>query len=630
MGTYNVIVTDINGCIIDSTITLVEPTQMTSLTSVTSNFTGFDISCVGATDGEVLVNVLEGSPNYSYEWTDVLGNVISIDQAPNGLGAGDYFVEITDNNGCVINDSITVGSPPPFDLTILVSTDYNGQDISCFLSEDGGVDLTVTGGAPLYNYVWTDILGNVISIDQNPTNFGAEEYFVSITDQNGCVTDTSIALTGPDIIQTVTSVISNYNGVDISCFGASDGEVLVDVIGGTPGYTYSWTNVGGVIVSTAFNAAGLPVGVYDVLVTDANGCSAVNNITLTQPNAVQAGIDIVSDFNGLPISCLGQEDGELIATSSGGVPGYTYIWNTTPVQPTQNAVGLGVGNYSVTVTDINGCQDTSNISIEGNPLPIIPALIQQEVCLGEVVMIQSQIADSQECEWYFSNGTYINGCGDIPVLFDEVGCYDVNLVVTGALGCVDSVFMEDYICINELPTAAFYANGYQYDIYDSSVDFINTSTGGSTYSWEFGDGTFGSSYDITHVFPSAEGAVYQVSLFVYSDAGCVDSAYRNVFINNDIIIYVPNTFTPDGDEFNNVFSPVISSGVDPQQYELLIFNRWGEIVFESHNYAIGWPGTYGRSGEKECQDGTYSWKITVGSDENSAVKTFIGHVNLLR
>ena len=101
-------------------------------------------------------------------------------------------------------------------------------------------------------------------------------------------------------------------------------------------------------------------------------------------------------------------------------------------------------------------------------------------------------------------------------------------------------------------------------------------------------------------------------------------------MNDHLILYVPNTFTPDGDDYNEVFLPVLTSGFDPENYVLFIYNRWGELIFESHNHLVGWDGTYGVGHKFPVQDGTYTWKIIVGEEDSRAKHTFHGHVNVLR
>jgi len=120
-------------------------------------------------------------------------------------------------------------------------------------------------------------------------------------------------------------------------------------------------------------------------------------------------------------------------------------------------------------------------------------------------------------------------------------------------------------------------------------------------------------------------------LIAYSPAGCVDTAYSTIQIYEDLIFYIPNTFTPDNDDYNPTFQPIFTAGYDPYDYTLLIFNRWGEIVFESHNTEIGWDGTYGSNDEIDLvQDGTYTWKIEFKTTRNDERVMRVGHVNIIR
>jgi gliding motility-associated-like protein len=118
-------------------------------------------------------------------------------------------------------------------------------------------------------------------------------------------------------------------------------------------------------------------------------------------------------------------------------------------------------------------------------------------------------------------------------------------------------------------------------------------------------------------------------LIATSEFGFVDSAYATLIIKEELIFYVPNTFTPDQDDYNEVFLPVFTSGYDPYNYSLLIFNRWGQVVFESHDTDQGWKGTYGVDGDL-VQDGTYTWKIDFGLKQTKEMQSLVGHVNVLR
>jgi gliding motility-associated-like protein len=163
----------------------------------------------------------------------------------------------------------------------------------------------------------------------------------------------------------------------------------------------------------------------------------------------------------------------------------------------------------------------------------------------------------------------------------------------------------------------------------STVDFLNGSIGASEYQWFFGDGATSTEVNPTHTYPEVENS-YDIMLVASTSFGCSDTAYSRVTIVEELIFYVPNTFTPDGDNYNEVFLPVFTSGFDPFDYHLMIFNRWGEIIFESYDHTVGWDGTYGAASETIVKDGTYIWKIEFKTKVNDERKMHVGHVNVLK
>jgi len=231
------------------------------------------------------------------------------------------------------------------------------------------------------------------------------------------------------------------------------------------------------------------------------------------------------------------------------------------------------------------------------------------------------------CTWTFGDGSTTVGCGAVNHMFTEVGCYDVSLQVENAQGCVNSATYPNYICVEGNPNAAFYFSPATLNSSDLSTQTINTSTGATAYYWDFGDGTTSAEENPAHTFISSGNQEYEVMLVAISNAGCVDTTYNTIIVNEEVVFYIPNAFTPDGDAHNQTFQPVFSSGVDPKKYKLLIFDRWGEVIFESDNYDVGWDGAYG--GEL-VQDGTYIWKVEFGEAQTDKRQTHTGHVTLLR
>ena len=630
-GWYQIVIFDNNNCVISDSIFMTAPAVLNVSTTVTTNYNGEDVSCQGASDGGVNVVALDGTPGYTYQWEDSLGNILSTNPNVNGLSAGWYFVTVTDQNSCTSFDSIQVVDAPQLISTIAVSSNYNGQDISCFGSSDGSIDFNVIGGIPGYVYEWSDSLGNIIGNTEDLTGLTAGAYDIHLLDLNGCIVDTSITLTNPPELTSLTAVISDYNGEDISCFQLSDGIIEVIANGGTPGLSYEWVDSFGNVISNNSLVNGVPEGTYTATVTDVNGCAVINAIYVSQPPALTLSIDILTNYFGLPISCEFQQDGEIGTTVSGGTPGYTYLWDTNPTQTTPIITDLGEGTYTVVVIDINGCTLTDSVILDANPIPILNPDASVEACQGEAVTFNANSGPNESCEWVFSNGIVLNDCGPNTLFVSGVGCYDALLIITNQFGCQDSASMADYICIRPNPIASFTANPTIISVLDTDVDFTNESTGATDYIWSFGDGGSATSTDAYHQYPFDQTGYYDAVLIAINEYGCTDTASVLLHVKDALLFYVPNTFTPDGDQYNNSFKPVIGSGVSPENYEFAIFNRWGELIFITNDLNESWDGTY--KGNR-CQDGTYAWKLLMTASKNviesGQRSEYVGHVNIIR
>jgi uncharacterized repeat protein (TIGR01451 family) len=343
-GTYQVTVTDSQGCIVVESITIVEPAAL-ELT-IDSD----DVLCFGESTGSATANVSGGTPDYTYLWSD--GQTTQI---ATGLAAGTYEVTVTDANGCEITESITITQPEE----ILLSTATTNAN--CSDSDDGTATVTATGGTDPYSYLWSD--GQTT---QMATGLAAGDYSVTVTDTNGCEATATVTITQPDIIELTVS------GVDPLCFGGNDGEASVSASGGTAPYTYLWSDG-----QTTATATGLTAGTYTVTVTDANDCSVSESITLTEPTELLA--DVVAGS----IDCFGESDATATVTATGGTPPYTYLWDDPASQTTATATGLTAGTYQVTVTDSQGCIVVESITIV-EPAALELTIDSDDVdCFGE-------------------------------------------------------------------------------------------------------------------------------------------------------------------------------------------------------------------------------------------------------
>ena len=350
-GTYSVTVTDDNGCSTTASVTITEPAVLQASIDLNNN-----VSCNGGADGSATASASGGTPAYGYQWSASAGSQTTA--TASNLPAGAHTVTITDANNCSATASIIVTEP----TTLLVSTSLI-DNVSCNGGADGSASASASGGTPPYNYQWSASAGNQTTA--TATNLPAGTHIISVTDDNGCVATADVTVSEPAALTATTTLNSN-----VSCFGLSDGSATVSVTGGTPAYSYLWDN--GEVTATAI---ALAAGNHAVTVTDANGCSDIATINISEPTLLTASTSV--DNN---VSCNGGNDASATVTAAGGTPGYSYQWDAAAGgQTTATASNLSAGTYSVTVTDDNGCSTTASVTITE------PAVLQASVSLGNNV-----------------------------------------------------------------------------------------------------------------------------------------------------------------------------------------------------------------------------------------------------
>jgi hypothetical protein len=344
---YTVTVTDIKGCTAIDTARVENPTNpmISSITGQTN------ISCYGECDGSIILTLSNGTAPYTYNFTPLLGNTVTI----TGLCVGTWVSgdSITDANGCTLHaQAITYITQPP----VLNSSAQVVTNVSCS-GGNGCATATASGGTQPYSYLWSPTGGT----GDTACGLLMGDYTVTVTDANGCSTASTINITQP------ASMTANAQALtDALCTYTNEGSATVAANGGTLPYTYSWSPTGG-SADTAYN---LSPGPYNVLVTDANGCTATAGAVISSPSAIVPNLQLTAN-----VSCNGGSDGCVTVNPTGGTGSYSYDWSTT-----WSPCSLPEGTYTVTVTDANGCSTTSSVTVTEPPALIVSLSVTDATC----------------------------------------------------------------------------------------------------------------------------------------------------------------------------------------------------------------------------------------------------------
>jgi gliding motility-associated-like protein len=408
-GNYIVTITDTNGCNVPINATVAEPTALTATTS------GTDVLCTGDATGTATVNPSGGTPGYTYSWNTF---PVQTTQTAVNLYQGGYTVYVTDTNNCV--DSFTVVINQPQALGAAPSQ----TNVNCFGDSTAMASVSVTGGITPYTYSWNT---TPVQVTDTAFNLPAGTYTVSILDSNNCTASATVIITQPTAALTATS-----STTDVLCNGGSTGTATVNPTGGTPGYTYLWDSTPN---QTTQTATGLPAGTYTCVITDTLNCSyTVVSVIVNEPTVLTATSSTTD------VLCNGGSTGSATANPSGGVPGYSYSWNSTPVQTTQTATGLPQGSYTCTITDTNSC--TFQVTVT----------INEPAALANAVVISQYGSYNIQCNGGTNGYIVLNESGGTPnftyvwtgtaATTDSAGGLTAgpySVIVTDGNGCTDTV-----------------------------------------------------------------------------------------------------------------------------------------------------------------------------------------------
>ncbi len=590
-SSYTVTVTDANGCTNNPQTTTVVVSQPIVITPEVQN-----VLCHGECSGSAVLNIQGGIPPFIYTWdsnTDHIEN----------LCAGNYQVSITDIYNCTGSSSFFITEPD----TMYVAT-LSGPT-TCYGYNDGFAQVDVHGGVQEYQYLWDD------GQTEAYVNMGAGLHYVTVTDANACERVATAFIDQPEAIFVSTP---QPNGGTI-CLGETF-HTHVSATGGTGPYEFDWSGPNGFEWhGHNFTVTPTTSATYTLSVTDLKGCTAPTRQMTVNVNPP---IEILSVTQETDEICKGDKiDFNVEITGGNGGPYRIMVDNygivTTPCYIRANETGW----YPFTVSDACG-SPTARDSVYAlvHPLPNVGFYSDKSSSCPPGTMQFFEVSDdnaNQTYYWDFGNERYSTAKNPTQT-FEETGSYNVSLTITSDFGCKNTKTKNNMIVIHEQPRAEFVIDPDQTTILTTEIKFINYSEGGTTFLWDFGDGKTSIWSDDTQIHTYSKAGSYTAMLVAKNEYQCVDTAYKKLNITDVYTFYAPTAFTPNGDGDNDYFY-ISGNGINPDDFELIIYNRWGERVYKGNTFnmeapqTMGWDGSNDGSvlkGDPVVTTGPYNWVCT--------------------
>ncbi|NCC87755.1 MAG: PKD domain-containing protein [Clostridia bacterium] len=607
--TYTVYVEDANGCISNQATsqTIVSPEIFLDLTTE-------DNRCYESCDGSATIGITGGLQPFSYSWA-------SNSPLYENLCAGLYTLTITDQIGCTADTMFIINQPPQMQMNL------ETEDAPCSDSDTGESIAIVSGGTPPYNYVWENA---------NYTNHliaAPGSYDLTVSDDNNCRIYGTAVIESPQVLR----VLPLYNPT--ICIGG-EAQVIAQAAGGTPPYNFYWQGTDSSEEHEhLFYTSPETTTTYNLTVTDDNGCSvdgynvkvkvhpplSINHIINSVNNVcLGAGTQIELDISG------GNGGPYQVSTSEGDIVGSLFTYY--PEETT---------NLVFTVEDL--CETpavSDSIMIFVHDKPFVDFTIGvTEGCPGHRINFRSlDTAENYEYVWDFGDDIFAF-IKNPTHAYSQSGYYQVGLTVQDEFGCTNNITKDSAIFIYPQPYANFSADPQIASILNPHVKFNNYSEDALFYFWYYGDGDSTINFrNPMHYFNDI--GEYEVMLVSENEYGCSDTITRTVLVKSEYTIWEPNAFTPNGDGTNDCFK-ICGVGIDHHTFNLIIYNRWGELVFSTDEYAPdddctdcgkgSWDGTRGshQAGDRYLPNGIYYWYATF-TDTEGIGHEHQGNIQLIR
>lgn len=580
-GAYTATYTDANGCVSNPSL----PINVTVWALPVANAGNSGSNCAGA--GVQLT----GSGGITYSWMPTLGlsNASISNPFANPANSTNYNLIVTDENGCISNNNATATVTVfPNPLTPVIST--NGPSSFC---QGNNVVLSTATTA---SYLWSNgATSQTITVNQSGI------FSVVITDLNGCTSPVS-ATTSVVVFPTPAPPVLTVNGPTTFC----DGNTVN--IQANPGTGINWSNG---LAGSQIDAGSS--GPYSATYTSADGCVSGNSNTIfiqVQPSGTSAAISA----NGPTQFCEG--DSVTLTCSLAD----TYSWSTG--QTTQSIKVFESGNYSVNLT--SGCPSLNpqaSILVQVNSIPIPTITASSTVdCLPSLIDFSSTTAGTPPFayKWTFGDGA-TEIFGQPSHVYKSEGTYDITLTLIDQIGCKGSISLKDYITILSPAEISYSIFPKFTTLTNSTVSLISQTPNVQSQTWNLEN--IGTSLEDTAIFTFTQPGVYPLTYSAVTVEGCSDFRRDSIYVYEDLAVYVPTGFTPNEDGINEIFIP-ITTGFEPSQYNFTLYNKWGQLIFESNKPGEGWDGIEG------TQD-VYIWKL-IGRSYLGVDHSFSGYTTLVR
>jgi len=596
-GNYSVIISDANGCTTSQTVLVTEPAPVAATTSST------DVTCYGGSNGSSSVSVSGGIGPYSISW-----NTTPAQAGPAAINliSGAVTATITDANGCTSSATVNIAQPPALNATMTAWT-----PVSCNAGSDGTASVQTTGGTAPYTYSWNTFPAQNSA---NATNMLAGMFTVTVTDANGCATISTVTITEPAPVLVAVSpgdTICPNQAFAVSANGS----------GGTGSYTYNWSpNLG---TGNAYTVYANAPTTWTVSAVDANGC-------ISTPMTITADVFQFSPANLLlsstPSICAGA--GATITTSTTGNTGpLTWNWSNNLNGPGPHIVyPNATTTYSVNVTNVCGVVVPATTQVTVHPIPVVDIPSQFASGCDHINLTFADTATANTgCFYAWDFGDNSTGTGaNTNHNYSMGGTYTVSVTITSPFGCQGSNSNQVSLIIYDSPTADFSMASDELSIIEPMAMFTNECSGNTIgWWWDFGDATTSTASSPTHTY--AQQGTYNVRLIAESFGGCMDTTIQPLEVVPEFTVFIPTAFTPNGDGINEVFYVY---GAEITSFNMKMFDRWGNLIFESNNLYEGWDGR-ANGGTEISQQDVYVYKVDIKDFEGKQHK-YTGSVTLMK